>query len=268
MIFYFSGTGNTRSVAETIAKEMDEDLYSIPAELDCKTTNHRVYTLRTGESIGFAFPVYAWGLPKIVQEFLRNITFEGIAHPFLYFVCTCGDDIGCTRQLFQKAVRPLQLTLHSAYSLVMPDCYISLPGFDVDSDKERDEKLQEAPKLLKLICKELKAQKRGIFRLKPGPCAWAKSYILRPLFNLFLMSDKPFRTTDPCINCGKCAQVCPLHNIDCSTGKPIWNGNCTGCLACYHHCPKRAIEYGKRTYGKGQYLHEWYVPKPIKNKKL
>ncbi|MBR3633787.1 MAG: 4Fe-4S binding protein, partial [Bacteroidaceae bacterium] len=33
-----------------------------------------------------------------------------------------------------------------------------------------------------------------------------------------------------------------------------WHGNCTGCLACYHHCPTRAIRFGRRTEKKGQYL--------------
>lgn len=36
-------------------------------------------------------------------------------------------------------------------------------------------------------------------------------------------------------------------------GNPVWqNKNCTGCLRCYHNCPKRAIEWGKFTRNKGQ----------------
>ena len=31
--------------------------------------------------------------------------------------------------------------------------------------------------------------------------------------------------------------------------------DCTSCLACYHVCPKHAVQYGRRTKRKGQYLN-------------
>ena len=36
--------------------------------------------------------------------------------------------------------------------------------------------------------------------------------------------------------------------------KPVWGDNCAMCLSCYHHCPKHAVEYGRQTMMKGQYL--------------
>ena len=258
MIFYFSGTGNSLYVAQTIAKDLDEKLISISEELSSESDF--VYTLKQTERIGFVFPVYAWGLPKIVSMFINKMSFKNYESNFVFFAATCGDDIGCTRRLFEKEIRKKSLMLNSAYSIVMPDCYISLPGFDVDTTEVRSKKLAEAPLILRYVVKEIKERRRGIFRLKPGPYAWAKSYILRPLFNAFLMSDKPFLSTDKCNGCGKCERVCPLHNIDCSDKRPKWKGNCTGCLACYHNCPTNAVQYGKRTKGKGQYLFSWYKP--------
>ena len=57
-----------------------------------------------------------------------------------------------------------------------------------------------------------------------------------------------------CTGCGRCAKLCPLHNISLNgeTALPRWNGRCTHCLACYHGCPHHAIGYGKFTKGKGQ----------------
>lgn len=81
---------------------------------------------------------------------------------------------------------------------------------------------------------------------------FTKSYLLRPLFNAFLMSPKPFHATEACIGCKKCEKVCPVGNITV-TDRPVWGGNCTQCLACYHVCPVHAVEYGKMTGKKGQY---------------
>ena len=55
-----------------------------------------------------------------------------------------------------------------------------------------------------------------------------------------------------CIDCGLCEKVCPVGNITV-TDRPVWGGNCTQCLACYHVCPVHAVEYGKMTGKKGQY---------------
>ncbi len=69
----------------------------------------------------------------------------------------------------------------------------------------------------------------------------------------FLTSPKPFHVADSCTGCGKCSKVCPMGNIMLENLKPEWGNRCTMCLACYHHCPHKSVEYGKRTRGKGQY---------------
>ena len=50
MIFYFSGTGNTRWVASQLAEALGEDLLSIPDELK-KGVLH--YVLKDNERLGF-----------------------------------------------------------------------------------------------------------------------------------------------------------------------------------------------------------------------
>ena len=49
-----------------------------------------------------------------------------------------------------------------------------------------------------------------------------------------------------------------MVNCQLSIVNPTWLGHCTGCLACYHHCPTRAIRFGRRTEKKGQYLYSKY----------
>ena len=56
-----------------------------------------------------------------------------------------------------------------------------------------------------------------------------------------------------CVSCGKCAQRCPLNNIRISDGKPVWNGNCTHCMACIGGCPTEAIEYKSASKGNRRY---------------
>ena len=82
-----------------------------------------------------------------------------------------------------------------------------------------------------------------------------KSYVLRPLFNRFLVSDRPFHSNEACNGCSLCQKLCPVENIRMREGHPQWQGRCIGCLRCYHRCPQHAIEYGNQTRKKGQYFY-------------
>ena len=54
-------------------------------------------------------------------------------------------------------------------------------------------------------------------------------------------SPRRYKLTDSCSGCGICKKVCPVHNISMVQNKPVWETNCTNCVACFHWCPKEAI---------------------------
>ena len=68
MIFYFTGTGNSGFIAEELSKILKDEIISI-ADLMKKSENLS-FTLKDKESIGFVFPVYAWGPPRMVEDFI------------------------------------------------------------------------------------------------------------------------------------------------------------------------------------------------------
>ena len=160
--------------------------------------------------------------------------------------------IGFT-QIFSSAVTRKGWQCVAGYSVTMPNTYVSLPGFDVDDKDIETQKVQNAVARVRFINEEItsRAQMKQ-YNCHEGALPFTKSYLLRPLFNAFLMSPKPFHATEACIGCKKCEKVCPVGNITV-TDRPVWGGNCTQCLACYHVCPVHAVEYGKMTGKKGQY---------------
>lgn len=111
----------------------------------------------------------------------------------------------------------------------MPNTYVSLPGFDVDDKDIETRKVQNAVARVRFINEEItsRAQMKQ-YNCHEGALPFTKSYLLRPLFNAFLMSPKPFHATEACIGCKKCEKVCPVGNITV-TDRPVWGGNCTQC---------------------------------------
>jgi ferredoxin len=264
MIFYFSGTGNSAWAARSLADNLNEKLVSIAEALQ---KNDTLYNILQEESVGFVFPTYGWDIPPIVRTFITCLSLQyqdkkGISRhknmldsTYIYFVTTCGDDTGKLLKRVRQAFTLRNLHIDSAWTIVMPDSYVCLPGFDVDSDKLKESKLSAAPQRLQMIATHIKRKQRGVFDVHPGHFPYTKTYILGGLFRHYLMDDKPFHTKDSCTQCGICVDVCPTKNIIIGTEGPHWQNQCTMCLACYHHCPSHAIAYGKQTKHKGQYLH-------------
>ena len=289
MIFYFSGTGNTKWAAARLAAATHEDLIPIAPYMRADDSSHNIaepFILKENERLGFVFPVHGWRVPKLVREFISKMkiqrepiqrepsdaTAENKAkaedslknRPFAYCVCTAGDSIGLTIENLNEVIslnpslQALGITeVSSSYSLIMPESYIGLPFMDVDPKEREIRKKENAAQELAVVCEEIFDRKEGINRLVKGPIPWFFTKVVGGFFEKVLITDKRFHVEkDRCVKCGICANVCPVGDIKGGHGEyPVWlhHKDCLTCFTCYHHCPHHAIEFGNQTQKKGQY---------------
>ena len=288
MIFYFSGTGNTKWAASKLASATHEDLISIAPYMRADDSSHTLaepFILKENERLGFVFPVHGWRVPKLVREFIGKMkvqreepdaggsqTLSDISGnsasagslPFAYCVCTAGDSIGLTIENLNQTIsqnsslQALGITeVSSSYSLIMPESYVGLPFMDVDPKEKEIWKKSKSAQKLAVICEEIFDRKEGVNRLVKGPIPWFFTKVVGGFFENVLITDKRFHVEkDKCVKCGICANVCPVGDIKGGHGEyPEWlhHKDCLTCFTCYHHCPHHAIEFGKQTQKKGQY---------------
>lgn len=249
MIFYYSGCGNSKFVAEWLSKELNDRLVFMP---EAAREGKFDFEISETESVGFVFPVYCWAPPELVTDFVKKMKLS-LPPRYMYMVTTCGDDIGMTETIFRKSLGKKGWVLDAAASLQMPNTYINISGMNLDSQELAQEKIENAQKLLPSIASAI-SNRLPIHQLTIGGWPKLKSYVVKPLFYKILVNDKRFRVKDSCTGCGICVKNCPLKNIQLKDGKPQWMGGCTTCMSCYHRCPQNAIQFGKATEGKGQYF--------------
>ena len=292
MIFYFSGTGNTKWAASKLASATHEDLISIAPYMRADDSSHTLaepFILKENERLGFVFPVHGWRVPKLVREFIgrmkvqraepdaagNSVSADASGNsasagnsarnlPFTYCVCTAGDSIGLTienlNEVFSQnpSLQALGITkVSSSYSLIMPESYVGLPFMDVDPKEKEIWKKSKSAQELAVICEEIFDRKEGVNRLVKGPIPWFFTKVVGGFFENVLITDKRFHVEkDKCVKCGICANVCPVGDIKGGHGEyPEWlhHKDCLTCFTCYHHCPHHAIEFGNQTQKKGQY---------------
>ena len=250
MIFYYAGCGNSRFIAQSIAKAINEDLVFIP---EAQRDNRFEFEIADNETIGFVYPIYSWRPPHLVDEFVDKMVIKG-KPAYVWTAVTCGDNVGETEDIFRKELKDKGLELNAAFCFKMPNTYVNMIGMSVDKPEVAADKIAKAKeKLPKVI--EMIEDKVVFSDMIKGGLPRFKSNVIGSGFYKWA-SDKPFFATDACFSCGLCVKVCPLQNITLEDGRPVWHGNCNTCDACYHHCPKNAIQYGKKTKGKRQYYFQ------------
>lgn len=254
MIIWHSGTGNSRLVAERLGSALGLRLVRIgpsaPRELAVAAPD---------EPVVWVFPVYSWGIPPVVVGYMRSVVIAARGRCRHYMVATCGDDTGLTDRQWRREVRRRGWEARGMWSVQMPNNYVLLPGFDVDSECVAQAKLEAAPARIDEIARGIRVGAAADSTVR-GSMPGLKSRVLYPLFRRFMMSPRPFGCSGACIGCGRCAMVCPERNVTMEGAAPSrhprWGSRCAMCLACYHACPAHAVVYGRRTRAKGQ----WWAP--------
>ena len=84
MILFFSGTGNSKFVAQRIADALGDEILNLNDRIKSGDT----LPVETGERVIIVTPTYAWRIPRIVRDWLRKTELRGAKQA--WFVMTCG----------------------------------------------------------------------------------------------------------------------------------------------------------------------------------
>lgn len=248
MIFYFSGTGNSLYVAQKLSENDGIKLIDIA---DAIREKHFEYQLEKDEKIGFVFPVYFYGLPTVVAEFVDQLNIKSDSKHYIYSVITCGGSIGNADKMLKKLLEKKNLELNSSFSVLMPNNYTIM--YDVPTKEEQNLVLQDAENEIENVAKLVDTKEKGNFAFHGYLFPFTP--ILYPIYGIYRKTKK-FYATEDCNNCGSCAEMCPTEVIQIENKKPVWiKEKCSHCSACINRCPTRAIQYGNSTKKRGRYVN-------------
>lgn len=245
MIICFSGTGNSLEVARQLGSRLGEEVIMLSAAP--RALSGRVI---------WVFPIYSWGVPPVILAAIRKLELTGgSVH---HMVATCGDDCGYADRMFRKAIAARGAETGVTATVIMPNNYVTLPGFNVDTPEVASAKLGAMPERVEEVAAMIESG-HAATSVTRGSFPLFKTRVIYPWFVRHAMSPKPFASTSACTGCSLCARTCPMGNIEMEPSsdhkRPAWHDRCAFCLRCYHICPHHAVAYGKATGGKGQYMN-------------
>lgn len=249
MILYFTGTGNSKFVADYLAEHLDDETVSMNKII--KNNEHLV--CESEKPYIIVAPVYAWRFPKIIEDLIKKSELKGNKN--VYCIATMGENSGNADKYLKKLITAKGMHFTGFTGIVMQNNYLFM---------EKMPKPRDAVKILNNSIPKLEAVAQAIKEGKhlnkddKTQFAFFMSSAVNAGFNKFMVKKQKFTVDIDCISCGKCITNCPVNNIVMKDKKPTFSGNCTGCLSCLHHCPKQAINVRNETQNKGRYVcHEY-----------
>ncbi len=243
MIIYYTGTGNSRHVASRLGELLSDDVLNLFERIK----EGDFSALQSEKPWVVVAPTYSWQVPHLLRDWLLKA--ELLGSKDIYFVLTCGDSIGNAAKYAKGIADAKAMNFKGLQKVIMPENYIAM--FPVPSREKSLRIVEAAEPAIAAIAETIRAGRE----LNPPVGIFGKllSGLVNKVFYNHVISDKKFVVGERCTACGLCASMCPLSNISLASGKPVWHGNCTHCMACICHCPEEAIEYGKVSVGKWRY---------------
>ena len=216
---YFTGTGNAWKVLDICRATFNENGHQVniaPVDPNDKEIN--------ADLIGFAFPVYAFGMPRIILHYLKSLKkFEEPQDVF--FIVTPGDVTGASTTCGKCESVLKRKNCRIVYSdvLAMPNNWI--PYTRTDSPEKNSLMVNNGIERAKDISKDILNRKYSVFDVSKIPLIFRiLGNVINVMFRHFgLLGLKSlFKVYPSCNACGLCAKACPTGRIKKVNGKPTW----------------------------------------------
>lgn len=233
LMLYFSGTGNSRYIAESFGRRMAAECRSIEEKADFSAL------LAAHRAVGFCYPTYRSGVPRPVREFAGRFQASLRGKKLILF---------CTQMLFSgDGARAFTELLPEGWCEVVYAEHFRMPGNLCNvlpawafSERAAASRVRCAEKKLERACRELaegKKRLRGFWGLGCSLGAQRRRRLLarerRAAGNVTVQES--------CTGCGVCLKNCPADNFTVTEGRALPGKRCMLCYRCVNLCPEKAI---------------------------
>lgn len=236
-IAYFSGTGSTARVADTLEKELrGRGISIIKSEIRAGNT----YSKDKEDLLILLFAVHAFNAPEIVYRWIASLPEDSRGAFAAVISVSGGGEMTPNTACRVSSVRKLE---KKNYTVVYEKMVVMPSNWVVKTDDKLAIRLLEIlPSKVERIAGDLLAGVVRRTRPKLIDRIFSKAGEMEKKGSKFF--GRNIRIDDNCNSCGWCAKSCPADNIKMLNNIPVFGKDCFLCLRCIYGCPNNALAAG------------------------
>ena len=254
---YFSGTGNTKFLAEVFSRNMGAKCLSIEADADF------VAEITAHDTIAVCYPIYHSRVPLVMRRFVHAYK-AAFAGKKLAILVTQQALSGDGARVFTDLFAVGEVDVIYAEHFNMQQNMGNIPVWSAlfaPTTRSRRKFTEKTETKVRRVCESIKngvVKKRGFTQfsqyvgyIQGKPWQKDTASIMPVRLEKRLMQD--VRIHPNCTSCGVCAKICPMKNLQHRGGQIRPQNNCTVCYRCVNRCPQKAITVYVHRKPKWQY---------------
>jgi ferredoxin len=256
---YFTGTGNSLKILTTIKNSFSDLNHSV-----------QISRIKKGEIIpecdiiGFCFPIYAFGIPRIARIYLQTLpVFDQKQKAFVIVTAGDRDESGFS---IRESIRYLsKKNCEIIYTSVIQMPINWIAAMNPPAREEAEEIIIHGIVLARKVASDILQGKREFHQFnipkRYGRFGLYREYLLFKYLGIKNLW-RVFKVYETCSGCQLCVKACPTNSISFVKNKPVWSSSCEQCMRCINICPQRSIFQNNRviTNERNRYLEPDFRP--------
>ena len=263
---YFTGTGNSWRVLETCREVFVNELHTVNIS-EISPDEKRI---EEPDILGFCFPVYAFGLPRICRNYLLSLeNFSKGQKAFVIITAGGSNEAGFSVKECERLLKKKNCNIIYSAVIEMPINWITSPEPPFPpAHEEALEIIRKGADMARSIAREILAGDHMYHNFNYPPrytrFRFYKDYLLFRYLGVQNMW-RTFKVYESCNGCNICSKICPTRSITMVEKRPVWAATCEQCMRCVNFCPQESIyqTMGGDTRGKNRYYEPGFRPKRI-----
>ena len=239
IIYYFTGTGNTRIASELIEAHLKRSGYSVTL-FEVRKHRDALPDPNDFDVVGFGYPIHAFNSPRLFLKTVQTLPNVAKQKPAFIFK-TAGEPFPLNRASSWGVIRALK---RQGYDILMDRLLLMPYNILFRYPKSLAKQMYFHTNLMAelIACDVIQKRKKPIVSY---PWTWVVMMIMRIQWVAAKVNGPLFIAKKRiCIQCGVCQKMCPSDNITFHAGYPKFGFDCSMCMGCVMYCPTDAIRPG------------------------
>jgi flavodoxin/ferredoxin len=239
LLAYFSATGNTAQIANTVKEQLTElnieiDEFNITSHSDRQNN----IDVDPYDAAIFGFPVYSNRAPRLAREWLQTLDGNGkkCATFFTYGGLCVHPSHYSTRQILEKQ----NFVVVSSAEFLGAHTF-NLAGWEAMENRPNQSNFDVAREYALKTYKRFIGEDAGRLGELEKTKFSEKQLDEKENFKFKIIKQFPTRNGKECSMCRTCEEQCPTHAMNAETGSANPD-ECIVCLRCVANCPDNILK--------------------------